>query len=66
MSFESKCTMREVKNYFQFDQITGNDESLDRWVVVPDLNRPGLELAGFFEHTEPRRIIIMGDKEMAY
>lgn len=66
MSFEAKCSMREVKNYFRFEQITGNDESLDRWVVVPDINRPGLELTGFFEHTEPRRIVIMGDKEMAY
>jgi HPr kinase/phosphorylase len=66
MSFEEKCTMRKFNEYFKFKQITGNDEALDRWVVVPDVNRPGLELVGFFEHTEPRRINIMGDKEMAY
>ncbi len=58
--------MRKFNEYFKFKQITGNEESLDRWVVVPDVNRPGLELVGFFEHTEPRRINIMGDKEMAY
>ena len=66
MSFEEKCTMRKFNEYFKFKQITGNDEALNRWVVVPDVNRPGLELVGFFEHTEPRRINIMGDKEMAY
>ena len=58
--------MRKMNEYFKFQQITGNEESLERWVVVPDVNRPGLELVGFFEHTEPRRINIMGDKEMAY
>lgn len=63
---EEKCTIRKLKEYFKFEQITGNDESLNRWVVVPDVNRPGLELVGFFEHTEPRRINIIGDKEMAY
>lgn len=66
MEYTGKCTMREMNEYFKFEQITGNEESLERWVVVPDVNRPGLELVGFFEHTEPRRINIMGDKEMAY
>lgn len=66
MAFEEKCTIRELNDFFKFQQITGNDESLDRWIVVPDVNRPGLELVGFFEHTEPRRINIMGDKEIAY
>lgn len=66
MTYNERCTMRQMNEYFKFEQITGNDESLDRWVVVPDVNRPGLELVGFFEHTEPRRINIMGDKEMAY
>lgn len=61
-----KCTMRKFNEYFKFERITGNEESLERWVVVPDVNRPGLELVGFFEHTEPRRINILGDKEMAY
>jgi HPr kinase/phosphorylase len=66
MTYSEKCTMRKMNDYFKFQQITGNEESLNRWVVVPDVNRPGLELVGFFEHTEPRRINIMGDKEMAY
>ncbi len=65
-TLEEKCTIRKIKDYFKFEQITGNDESLNRWVVVPDVNRPGLELVGFFDHTEPRRINILGEKEMAY
>ncbi|MBS3991430.1 MAG: HPr(Ser) kinase/phosphatase [Erysipelothrix sp.] len=66
MEYTNRCTMRKVRDYFKFEQLCGNNEALDRWVVVPDLNRPGLELSGFFEHTEPRRIVVLGDKEMAY
>ncbi len=66
MEYTNRCTMRKVKEYFKFEQLCGNDDALNRWVVVPDLNRPGLELSGFFEHTEPRRIVVLGDKEMAY
>jgi len=66
MELENKATIRDLKAYFDFVQITGNDDSLNRWVVVPDINRPGLELTGFYKHTEPKRIVILGNKEMSY
>lgn len=68
-----KVKIREVRDYFQsrqvagnFRQVTGNEESLNRWVIVPDVNRPGLELAGYYKYTEPRRIVIIGEKEISY
>jgi HPr kinase/phosphorylase len=66
MEYSNRCTMKKLTEYFKFEQLCGDTQSLNRWVVVPDLNRPGLELSGFFEHTEPRRIVVLGDKEMAY
>ncbi|MEG0076771.1 HPr(Ser) kinase/phosphatase [Anaerorhabdus sp.] len=63
---EGKVMIRELVDYFKFEQVTGDEESLNRWVIVPDLNRPGLELAGFFKENETRRIVIIGDKELAY
>lgn len=63
---EIKCLIRDFKNHFGFHQICGNEQSLDRWIIVPDVNRPGLELAGFFDHTEPRRVVIIGLKEIAF
>lgn len=66
MDFERKAKISDFKKFFNLTQITGNDEALNRWAIVPDINRPGLELAGYFEHTEPRRIIILGTKEMSY
>ncbi len=66
MEYIGKVMIKDIVDFFGFEQVTGNAESLNRWVVVPDVNRPGLELAGFFKHTEPRRIIIIGDKEQAF
>ena len=50
----------------EFVQITGNEESLKREILVSEVNRPGFELAGFFKHSDFRRIIIFGDKEVAF
>lgn len=49
-----------------FSQVTGDEHSLEREVFVADMNRPGFELAGFFKHTDFRRIILFGEKEMAF
>lgn len=69
MAFEQypkKVMIKQIVDFFQMKQLTGNEASLERWVVVPDINRPGFELAGYFRHTEPRRIVIMGNKEIEY
>ena len=66
MEFNEKVTVNEILEHFKFERITGNEESLKRWVVVPDVNRPGLELAGFLDTTEPRRVVLIGDKEEAF
>ena len=40
--YEGKVTIKEIKEFFDYEQLTGDEKSLDRWVVVPDVNRPGL------------------------
>jgi HPr kinase/phosphorylase len=49
-----------------FVQISGDESSLERDVFVADTNRPGFELAGFFKHSDFRRIILLGEKENAF
>lgn len=66
MEYTGKALIRDFKKYFNLTQLTGDEYALDRWAIVPDINRPGLELAGYFEHSEPKRIMIMGTKELAY
>lgn len=64
--YSKKVSIREIKEAFRFEQLAGNDDSLNRWTVVPDINRPGFELCGFYRMTEPRRIVIIGNKETDY
>ncbi|MBP3891209.1 MAG: HPr(Ser) kinase/phosphatase [Solobacterium sp.] len=64
--YSQKVMIKKIVDFFQMKQFTGDEKSLERWVIVPDVNRPGFELAGYFHKTEPRRIVIIGNKEMEY
>jgi len=56
----------ELKNYFNFKQVSGNADSLTRWIIAPDINRPGLELTGYLESEDLKRVVIIGNKETHY
>lgn len=66
MNDNTKVSVKQIRDYFGYTQLTGDEESLKRWVIVQDLNRPGLELSGYEELTEPRRVVIIGKKEQEY
>ena len=50
--FDRKVFVRDLKEEFHLTQITGNDDSLNRWIIAPDVNRPGLELTGNMRETD--------------
>lgn len=56
----------ELKDFFKLTQVVGDAKSLKRQVLVPDINRAGLELTGYYKHTDLKRIVIFGDKETSY
>lgn len=62
----SALCVKEFVDYFSFEIVHGNKESLKRQIQIADTNRPGLELAGFFDYSQPKRIVVLGDKEMEY
>lgn len=64
--YEKKVTIKEIVDFFNIEQLTGDEHSLQRWTVVPDINRPGFELCGFFKPSDPRRIVIIGNKEKEF
>ena len=64
--FDKKVFVRDLKETFGLEQITGDDESLNRWIIAPDVNRPGLELSGFDGSNDLKRVILIGNKEMDY
>ena len=61
-----KVSVRRVKEAFNLIQVCGDDSSLERWTIAPDINRPGLELSGFREESELKRIVVIGRKEYVY
>lgn len=42
------------------------DVSLDREIITVEMNRPGLELIGYWDFFVPDRIQVFGNKEMAF
>lgn len=58
--------VKKLIEHFNFEQITGDADSLQRKILVPNISRPGLELSGFLDHVELKRINLIGNKETAY
>ena len=61
-----QVSVRKIKEFLNLTQVCGDDSSLDRWTIAPDLNRPGLELSGYKEDSELKRIVVIGIKEEKY
>ncbi len=66
MEHENKVRVKDLKEKLNYEQVTGDEESLNREIVVADTNRPGLELTGYYLHSQRERIVILGTKEMGY
>ncbi|MDO4197901.1 MAG: HPr(Ser) kinase/phosphatase [Erysipelotrichaceae bacterium] len=58
--------VHELKKGLNLEQVTGNEESLNRWIIAPDINRPGLELSGYLESNDLKRVVVLGKKEQEY
>ena len=63
---DKRVYVRAIKENFNLEQLTGDDESLNRWVIAPDVNRPGLELSGYLESNDLKRVVAIGTKEYEY
>lgn len=59
-------TLRDLNLGDAYKLISGDEQSLERRIYVPEINRPGFELAGFFKHSDFRRIMLLGEKEHAF
>lgn len=63
---DKRVYVKEIKEMFNLRQVAGDEESLKRWTIAPDINRPGLELAGYEDDTELKRIVVIGNKEQGF
>lgn len=56
--------VEEIIEQFSLEML--NEAELDTEVEVKDIKRPGLELAGFFDHFTPERIQVLGKTELSF
>lgn len=65
--FPEPLPVRKLLEHADLDlEVIAGEEGLDRAIRRPDLNRPALELAGFFDQWQPERVQVLGTGEMAY
>lgn len=55
----------DILNHFTWTVAAGKS-GLEREITSAEINRPGLELAGYFQFFEQKRIQVIGKKEMEY
>lgn len=63
---DKRVYVRALKEQFDLKQLVGDDNSLNRWIIAPDINRPGLELTGYMESNDLKRVVVLGTKEYEY
>lgn len=55
--------LTEIVEKMDLKNLTPKVELVDREVNVPDVNRPALQLVGFFDHFDSNRVQIIGNVE---
>ena len=58
--------LKTLVQEFQLEVAFGSTDFDAIRITVEDVARPGLQLAGYFDHFEPMRLQIMGNAEMSY
>ncbi len=55
-----------VVEAFKLDVVYASTDYESIQLTVEDVSRPGLQLAGFYDHFEPMRLQVMGNVEISY
>lgn len=58
--------LKDIVEKMNLKNLTPEVELGDREVNVPDINRPALQLTGFFDHFDSDRVQVIGHVEYAY
>ena len=58
--------LTEIVEKMNLKNLTPGVDITERKVHVPDVNRPALQLTGFFDHFDLNRVQIIGNVECAY
>ncbi len=61
-----KIHLSKVIEEFSFEKIYASTNIEDIMIDTPELNRPALQIAGFYDYFDPKRIQILGKVEITY
>ena len=65
-----RCTdsveLKDLVEKMQLKNLTPDIDMEDRRITVPDVNRPALQLTGFFDHFDSERVQVIGYVEYTY
>lgn len=59
-------SLSEIIEHFKLKNLVEDIDTSDILVTTPDINRPALQLAGFYDHFENERVQIIGNVEYSY
>lgn len=59
-------TLTKIVEKMELRNLTPDVDMTQREVKIPDINRPALQLAGFFDHFDCERIQLIGYVEYTY
>ena len=62
----SKIEIQKVVEKMDLKNLTPDVGLADKYVEVPDINRPALQLTGFFDHFDAERVQIIGYVEYTF
>lgn len=63
---ENGVKLSKIVEKLNLKNLTPDVEMTDKSIVVPDINRPSLQLAGFFEHFASDRVQVIGYVEYTF
>ncbi|GAY77292.1 HPr kinase/phosphorylase [Sporolactobacillus inulinus] len=65
MTTMNKVRVHELIEHFDFKLVSGK-EGVNRSIIVSDISRPGLEIAGYFTYYPRRRLQLLGRTELSF
>ena len=66
MSENYSVALTELVKEFNLEVVYASTDYESIRLTVEDVSRPGLQLAGYFDHFEPMRLQILGNVEVSY
>ena len=66
MSTNYSVALTELVKEFNLEVVYASTDYESIRLTVEDVSRPGLQLAGYFDHFEPMRLQILGNVEVSY